>query len=92
MSEVLESYKINNKTVLCQQSVLCIYNKCREESKQTPLTSQYDSSNTGNISRKTGGSKQERLENWRQKFLSGLQSEGLEMEDVRNVSSFCQQL
>ena len=28
------------------------------------------------------GSKQERLESWRQKFLSGLQSEGLEMEDV----------
>ena len=35
------------------------------------------------IYRKAGGSKQERLEGWRQKFLSGLQSEGLEMEDVR---------
>ena len=35
------------------------------------------------LSRKASGSKQERLEGWRQKFLSGLQSEGLEMEDVR---------
>ena len=29
------------------------------------------------------GKKQQKLESWRQKFLSGLQSAGLEMEDVR---------
>ena len=28
------------------------------------------------------GSKQQKIEGWRQKFLSGLQSAGLEMEDV----------
>ena len=27
--------------------------------------------------------KQQKLETWRQKFLSGLESAGLEMEDVR---------
>ena len=63
-----------------------------ERRTNRPLTSQCDSSNTGNISRRTATSKQERLENWRQKFLSGLQSEGLEMEDVRNISSFFHQL
>ena len=30
------------------------------------------------------GKKQQKLESWRQKFLSGLQSAGLEMEDVIN--------
>ena len=29
------------------------------------------------------GSKQQRIEGWRQKFLTGIQSAGLEMEDVR---------
>ena len=29
------------------------------------------------------GKKQQKLESWRQKFLSGLQSAGLEMEDVK---------
>ena len=36
-------------------------------------------------------SKQQKIEGWRQKFLSGLQSAGLEMEDVssRNSLSTC---
>ena len=74
--------------------VLCVYGKCCAINIDTPQQTQNNKNVLCQclcIFRKLG-SKQQRIEGWRQKFLSGVQSAGLEMEDVMHLSTYDQWL